>query len=86
MEHLAASAGSPGREPHITDCSIARVYFRMRFVDDIPYRRVGADLPPLLQQRMIFRQLLGIPDRQLVSHACLGHLIFGQRLNDLVVD
>src|SRR4029453_10570057 len=39
-----------------------------------------------LQQRMILRQLLGIPDRQLVSHARFSHLIFWQWLDDLVVN
>jgi hypothetical protein len=30
--------------------------------------------------------LLRIPDRELVAHAAFGHLVFGQRLDDLVVD
>ena len=40
----------------------------------------------LFQKRMIFRQLLGIPNGEFVLHALLRNLVFRQWLNDLVVD
>jgi hypothetical protein len=35
---------------------------------------------------MILRQLLGISDRQLVSHGRFSHLVFRKWLDDLVVN
>ncbi len=55
---------------------------------ELDARRVRSPWPEAgsAQQRVFFWQLLRIPDGELVPHGVFRHLVFGKRLNQLVVD
>lgn len=51
-----------------------------------PIDCAGRESGVLLQQRMIFRQLFGVPDGQFMAQRFFGNLILRQGLDDFVVD
>src|SRR5947207_7570867 len=85
---IPESCGSPARtcRPGATFCAPGAVPGSI--IGLRPWRGAAGRSPGrvLFQEWMVLRQLFGVPDGEFVSHGDLGDLVFGQGLNDSIVD